>query len=107
MENKRKIESRHRGFERRILRRILGIRWEHRVTNKRIAERTGINLIADRVKSIRWRWLGHVLRMAKNRHPFLILTLNPQGKRIELDRGVHGGGQWTMKDQGLTKHGMS
>ena len=78
--NKR-IESRLRGFEGRCLRRILGIRWEERVTNKEIADRTGVQPIVEEVKMRRWRWLGHVLRMGKTRHPLMALTWNPQGKR--------------------------
>ena len=78
--NKR-IESKLRGFEGRCLRRILRIRWEHRVTNKEIARRTGINCIVEEVKRRRWRWLGHILRMSRSRHPHIALTWNPQGKR--------------------------
>ncbi|GFR79601.1 endonuclease-reverse transcriptase [Elysia marginata] len=61
--------------------RILGIRWEHRVTKKEISERTGIRPIVEEVKKRRWRWLGHVLRMSKSRHPLIALTWNPQGAR--------------------------
>ncbi|GFR92088.1 hypothetical protein ElyMa_006192100 [Elysia marginata] len=76
-----RIESKLRGFEGRCLRRILGIRWEHRVTNKEISERTGMRPILEEVKIRRWRWLGHVLRMSKSRHPLIALMWNPQGAR--------------------------
>ena len=76
-----KIESRLRGFESRCLRRILRIRWEQRVSNKKVSERTGVNPIVDEVRTRRWRWVGHVLRMEKNRHPLIALKWNPQGKR--------------------------
>ncbi|GFS05811.1 hypothetical protein ElyMa_004691200 [Elysia marginata] len=79
-----RIESKLRGFEGRCLRRILGIRWEHRVTNKEIFERTGIRPIVEEVKKRRWRWLGHVLRMSKSRHPLIALTWNPKGSRRSL-----------------------
>ncbi|GFR82356.1 endonuclease-reverse transcriptase [Elysia marginata] len=75
------IESKLRDFEGRCLRRILGIRWEHRVTNKEMSERTGIRPIVEEVKKRRWRWLGHVLRMSKSRHPLIALAWNPQGAR--------------------------
>ena len=78
-----RIESRLRGFEGRCLRRILNIWWEHRVTNKEVAERTGIECIVDEVKKRRWRWLGHVMRMHKSRHPLAALTWTPQGKRTK------------------------
>ncbi|GFR94835.1 endonuclease-reverse transcriptase [Elysia marginata] len=76
-----RIESKLRGFEGRCPRRVLGIRWEHRVTNKEISERTGIRQIVEEVNRKRWRWLGHVLRMSKPRHPLFALTWNPQGAR--------------------------
>ncbi|GFS14912.1 hypothetical protein ElyMa_004918900 [Elysia marginata] len=77
----RRIENKLRGFEGRCLTRILGIRWEHRVTNKEISERTDIRPIVEEVKKRRWRWLGHILRMSKSRHPLIALTWNPQGAR--------------------------
>ncbi|GFR92863.1 endonuclease-reverse transcriptase [Elysia marginata] len=67
------------GFEGWCLRGILGIRWQHRVTNKEISERTGIRPIVEEVKHRRWRWLRHVLRVSKSRHPLTALTWNPQG----------------------------
>ncbi|XP_078581995.1 uncharacterized protein LOC144865280 [Branchiostoma floridae x Branchiostoma japonicum] len=77
----KKIEQRIRGFESRCLRRILKIRWEQRVSNKEVAERTGIPNIVEEIKRRRWKWLGHVLRMHKNRHPYVALKWTPQGKR--------------------------
>ncbi|GFR94430.1 hypothetical protein ElyMa_000918600 [Elysia marginata] len=76
-----RIESKLRGFEGQCGRRILGIQWEHRVTKKEISERTGIRPIVEEVKKRRWKWLGHVLRMGKCRHPLIALTWNPQGAR--------------------------
>jgi len=77
----KKIESKLRGFEGRCLRRILHIWWEQRVTNKEMWERAGMNNIVLEVKKRRWRWLGHVLRMKKERHPHAVLTWAPPGKR--------------------------
>ena len=77
----KKIESKLRGFEGRCLRRILRIRWEHRTTNEEISKRTGITNIVLEVKKRRWKWLGHVLRMNKERHPRKILRWTPPGKR--------------------------
>ncbi|GFR91818.1 endonuclease-reverse transcriptase [Elysia marginata] len=76
-----RIESKLRGFEGLRLRRILGIRWEHRVTNKEISERTGIRPVVNEMKKRICRWLGHVLRMSKSRHLLIALTWNPQGAR--------------------------
>ena len=77
----KKIESRLRGYEGRCLRRILQIRWQQHVTNVEVSRRTGINSIVDEVKRRRWSWLGHALRMNKNRHPHTVLRWAPPGKR--------------------------
>ena len=99
-----RIESRLRGFEGRCLRRILKVRWEHRVTNVEIAARTGIDNIVDEIKRRRWRWLGHILRMNKVRHPLAALTWNPQGQR---KRGrPHGSWRRTVCDE-RSKAGMT
>jgi hypothetical protein len=57
------IEIRLRGFEGRYLRRILGVRWQDRVRNKDVTDRTAIRDINLEIKHRRWRYLGHVLRM--------------------------------------------
>ena len=77
----RRFESRLRGFEGKCLRRILKLRWEQRVTNEEISRRTGINNIVLEVKQRRWRWLGHVLRMNRSRHPHVALRWHPPGNR--------------------------
>ncbi|GFR97953.1 craniofacial development protein 2 [Elysia marginata] len=79
---------------------------EHRVTNKEISERTGIRPIVEEVKKRRWRWLGHVLRMSRSRHPLIALTWNPQGARKE-DHRVPGGDQWKVKEWSQGRHGTS
>ena len=76
-----RIESRLRGFEGRCLRRILKIHWEQRITNEEISRRTGVNNITEEVKKRRWKWLGHLLRMDRNRHPHAALRWAPPGKR--------------------------
>ncbi|GFR94899.1 hypothetical protein ElyMa_000930600 [Elysia marginata] len=37
--------------------------------------------IVEEIKKRRRRWLGHVLRMDKSRHPLIALTWNPKGAR--------------------------
>ena len=76
-----KIESRLRGFEGRCLRRILRIHWEQRITNEEISRRTRVNSIIMEIKKRRWKWLGHILRMDRNRHPHAALRWAPPGKR--------------------------
>ncbi|GFS12323.1 hypothetical protein ElyMa_001369200 [Elysia marginata] len=79
MENQ--YEKKIRGFEGRCLKGILETRWEHRVTNKEISERTFMRPIVKEVKKRTWGRLGHVLRLSKSRHPLNALTRNPQGAR--------------------------
>ena len=76
-----KTESRLRGFEGRCLRRILKIRWQQKITNEEISQITGINSITSELKQRRWKWMGHVLRMPKTRHPHIALKWTPGGKR--------------------------
>ena len=53
----------------RCLRRILGITWQDRVTNKVVLEKAGIPSLYTLLKQRRLRWLGHVTRMKDGRIP--------------------------------------
>ena len=56
-------------FHQRALRSILGIRWQDRVTNTEVFERTNcISIEAMLLKSC-LRWAGHVIRMEDHRIP--------------------------------------
>ena len=51
---------------------LIRVRREHEVTNKEIEKRTGIESIIHVLEAdiqMRWRWLGHVSRINKKRHP--------------------------------------
>ena len=56
-------------FHMRSLRRILGIRWQDRVTNLQVLEETGMLSIHLQLCKRRLRWLGHVRRMKDGRIP--------------------------------------
>ena len=60
-------------FHLRNLRRILGIKWYHRVTNNEVLNRAGIDSINAFLTQRRLRWLGHVHRMDDGRLPKDIL----------------------------------
>ena len=77
----KEIESRLRGFEGRCLRRILGVRWQDRVSNREVAERTGIGDINMDIKRRRWRYLGHVLRREEDSIVRRSVKWAPPGKR--------------------------
>lgn len=69
-------------FHQRCLRRILRIKWFHRVSNAEVLERAKINPIETYIGANRLRWFGHVSRMPKERLPNYILNwTHAHGKR--------------------------
>ena len=62
-------EKRLNVFHMRCLRRILGITWQDKVTNKVVLEKAGIPSLYTILKQRRMRWLGHVTRMKDGRIP--------------------------------------
>ena len=56
-------------FHMHCLRRILGITWQNRVTNKVVLEKAGIPSLYTLLKQRRMRWLEHVTRMKDGRIP--------------------------------------
>ena len=52
-------EKRLNVFHMRCLRRILGITWQDKVTNKVVLEKAGIPSLYTLLKQRRMRWLGH------------------------------------------------
>ena len=60
-------EKRLNVFHMRCLRRILGITWQDKVTNKVVLEEAGIPSSYTLLKQRRMRWLGHVTRMKDGR----------------------------------------
>ena len=55
-------------FYMRCLRRIQGITWQDKVTNKVVLEKAGIPSLYTLLKQRRMRWLGHVTRMKDGRN---------------------------------------
>ena len=74
-------EKRLDTFLHKCLRRILKVHWPMRVSNYEIRKRAGIKKISSQVWRRRWKWIGHVLRMAPNRNPYVALSWAPSGKR--------------------------
>ena len=62
-------EKRFNVFHMHCLRRILGITWQYRVTNKVVLEKAGIPSLYTLLKQRRMRWQGHVTRMEDGRIP--------------------------------------
>ena len=74
-------EKRLAAFHTRCLRRILGVSWYDRMTNKEVFDRTGDTSLIDYLRQKRLRWLGHVVRMSPERLPIRLLFWNPCGRR--------------------------
>ena len=53
-------------FQRKMLRRILGLKWSDKVTNEKLYARCGIPPASVQVLNARWRLFGHTLRMDEN-----------------------------------------
>ena len=54
-------------FHLRSIRRILGISWQHKVTNAKVLSRAGLATMYTLLRQRRLRWLGHVRRMEDGR----------------------------------------
>ena len=52
-----------------------------KVSNEEIRQRSNTRTIDVLVRSRRWKWLEHVLRMSPNMNPKVALTWAPEGKR--------------------------
>ena len=52
-----------------------------KISNEDIRERSGTRRVDEQVRTRRWKWLGHVLRMPLDKNPKLALTWTPEGKR--------------------------
>ena len=57
--DERKINS----FHRRQLRRIIGIKWPHKISNKKLYKRTESKPISITITERRWKLLGHIMRL--------------------------------------------
>ena len=68
-------------FINRCMRSILKIKWQDKVRNEVIWERTGQKPIEEEIGLRKWRWIGHALRKPSNNITRQALQWNPQGKR--------------------------
>ena len=94
-------------FQYRCLRRILNIKWQDKITNKEVQERTQARDISLEVKKRRWKFIGHVLRGDPNSDAKTAMTWQPEGKRkqgrpkttwrrtVEAERNKAGWNSWS------------
>ena len=90
----------------RILRRILRIRWQQRITNERILKILGMENVSCELRRRRWNWLGHILRREGSDDCKTALGWQPEGIRargrpkttwrrtIEKERNTAGWSSW-------------
>ena len=50
-------------FHRRQFRKVMGIRWPHKISNKKLYEKTNTLPISRTITKRRWKLLGHILRL--------------------------------------------
>ena len=62
------------------LRRILRIRWQQKMTNRRVVEMAGTDEISCQVQRRRWNWLGNILRREGMNDCFAALGRTPEGQ---------------------------
>jgi hypothetical protein len=80
-------EARLRVFEKRVLRKILGLKGDElmggqrKLHNKELHDVYSSSSIIKKFKSRRMKWSGHVARMGKKRNACRLLVGNPEGKR--------------------------
>ena len=61
IQGEQQLDSSHR----KQLRRILNIRWPHKIRNKKLYEKTNSKPVSIEVTRRRWNLLGHILRLDK------------------------------------------
>ena len=87
---------------------ILGYFWPRKVSNEEMDTKIKISKVTDIIKQRRWRWIGHILRMAPGSNERIALTWTPPGKRkkgrprttwrrmVEEERGSMGWSTWGL-----------
>ena len=75
------LTSKLQVFINTCLRRIMKIRWNDKVQNKILWERTGQRQMAEEIGRRKWRWIGHTLRKPASSTIRHALQWNPQGQR--------------------------
>lgn len=69
-------------MQRKMERSMLGIKLSDRVTNEEIRMKTKITDIVERIRSLKWKWAGHICRMENERWTKKIIEWVPRdGKR--------------------------
>ena len=92
-------ECRLNSYHLRNLRRILGITWQDRISNKDVLSRAGMPSVFAMLSQRRLRWLGHVSRMQDGRIPKIMLY-------GELETGSRRTGRPVLRYKDVCKRDM-
>ena len=68
-------------FVNSCLRKILKVKWDDKIRNEEIWEKTSALPMEEELGRRRWRWIGHALRKPSNSITRQALNWNPQGAR--------------------------
>ena len=74
-------ENRLSAFYNRCLRRIMGITWTDRISNRRLYEMSNQTSLITILRKKRLNWFGHVVRMNNTRLPNRLMFWSPSGRR--------------------------
>ena len=73
-------------FHHYCLRRILRVRWFHRVRNEEVLNRASVLPIKQIIGSKRLQWFGHVSRMTDDPLPYYLLDWKPKHRKRSRGR---------------------
>ena len=68
-------------FINKCLKRILNIKWYHKVNNEDLLKKAKLKPVEAKIKKRKWKWIGHVLRKPEKFKAKQALDWNPQGHR--------------------------
>lgn len=72
--------------QRRMERSMLGIKLKDRIPNKEIRRRTGLADVASKVKRLKWKWAGHIMRTKDDRWTKSTTLWVPRNKKRRRGR---------------------
>ena len=55
-----------KSFHRRQLRKVIGIQWQHKISNNKLYKITETKQLSITITERRWKLLGHILRLPAN-----------------------------------------
>ena len=77
----KEVETKLRVFESNCLRKVMSIKWFEHVTEEEVRKRNGQQSVIQTLKTERWRYYGHMLRMNEEKLPKQVLIWRTEGSR--------------------------